>query len=135
MYCNSFELINRLFHIVVSLIIILQSSFLGLSVKSDNSNNQGIQEDFTQIKLNKEHAHSEASGIILFNITGETETEITETAVNFLKQIKLYLSHTNSLLSFAFQHNSEEIIKCEHFTYHPSLLHIALFLFNADLRI
>lgn len=108
---------------------------LGLFIKSDTFLKTSFQEDFTLIKLNKEHAHSEASGIILFNITGETETPLTKTAANCLKQIKIYLSHTAALLSFAFQHNSKEIIKCEHFTYRPSLLHIALFLFNADLRI
>lgn len=94
-----------------------------------------MQEDFTQIKLNKEHAHSEASGIILFNITGESETELTETATNFLKHVKIYFSHTTSLLSVVFEHNSEEILKRGHFTYRPSLLQIAIFLFNADLRI
>ncbi len=128
-------MINKSFHVLLSLIIVLQSSFLGLPVKSDNNTFRSLQEGFAQIKLKKEHAHSEAGGIILFNITGETETELTETTVNFLKQIKIYFSHTASSLSVAFEHNSEEIIKCEHFTYRPSLLHIALFLFNADLRI
>lgn len=113
----------------------LQSLFLGLSVSAENSSKPTLQEDFTLIKLNKEHSHSEASGIVLFSVTGETETELTETADNLLKQFKAYLLHTISLHAAAFEHLSKEIIKCEHFTYHPSLLHIALFLFNADLRI
>jgi hypothetical protein len=109
--------------------------FLGLSISAENGSKPTLQEDFTLINLNKEHAHSEASGIILFSITGETETELTETAVNFLKQIKTYLSHSISLAAYTFELSIKEIIKCGHFTYRPSLLHIALFLFNADLRI
>ncbi len=126
---------SRILHIVICFVIILQSSFLGLLVTSDTYQKTIFQEDYTFIKLNKEHAHSEASGIILFGVTGETETEFNEAEENAVKQIKHSLSGFYSLLSFAFQHHCKEIIKSEHFTYHPSLLHIALFLFNADLRI
>jgi hypothetical protein len=104
-------------------------------VTSDAYQKTIIQEDYTFIKLNKEHAHSETSGIILFSVTGETDVEFNEAEEHAVKEIKHHLSGFYSLLSFAFQHHCKEVVKCEHFTYRPLLLHIALFLFNADLRI
>jgi hypothetical protein len=134
--CNvNKQLSDNTLHIILAVFITLQSFFSGLAAKTDIRNNSSIQENFTLINLNKEHAHSESSGIILFFLNGESEAEFSEPLTNIFKQIKSFFALLNSFLSVNFDHDSNEIIKCENTTYRPSLLHIPLFLFTADLRI
>jgi hypothetical protein len=128
-------LLTRTLHIILIFFITAQSVFTGLSAKSVISNNDTFSNDFTQIQLNKEHAHSETSGILLFNETGEAETETEEFLNNGLKQIKLFSFLISSAVTSEYNHDTDEILKSECFTFHPSLLHIPLFLYNADLRI
>jgi len=129
------QLYYRTLHIFLVIFITFQSCFAGLSAKPQHYGNSFFQNDFTLIQLNKEHSHSETSGLLLFSETGETETELNESFSEMLKVIKQHFIILSVITDLILNNESDEILKSESITYHPSLLHIPLFLFTADLRI
>jgi hypothetical protein len=129
------KLISNFFHIILAFFITLQPLLSGLSINTFCNSSASFQEDFTLIELNKEHAHSEASGLLLFSELSETETELNEAFAHMLKHIKQHFLIISVIADFILNNQSDEILKSESVTYHPSLLHIPLFLFTADMRI
>jgi hypothetical protein len=129
------QLYYRTQHIFLVIFITFQSCFAGLSAKPQHDGVSVFQNDFTLIQLNKEHSHSEASGLLLFSELSETETELNEAFAHMLKHIKQHFLVISVLSGCSFNNASDEVVKSECFTFHPSLLHIPLFLFNALLRI